>query len=355
MKKILGGFCIILLLLTGFLLWNQFHNQTPNSVEEKNAYILKGYTEEEKNKIETLSPENQAYLLEEDYQSSILTYFETPNFDETKLKDYIHFSKLYGLSQDDIVFIVNHQYNDLEKYDVKTVALMHETYYIHEFLERYLNYSNIHPTEQIESVVANVNSNLDYAFYTQDYAVDFDKQYLILVNKYYKLSSDYTPSNLVTIASQYGRNLSLESTVYEQYQLMWNAAKKEGLTLYIRSPYRSYATQQRLYNNYVAQDGKVAADTYSARAGYSEHQTGLAFDVTSPTTNFDTFPNSKEFKWLLEHAHEYGFILRYPKGKEYITGYMYEPWHYRYVGVDAATIIHDTGLTFEEYYAYYVR
>ncbi len=339
----------------GFILWEQNLKKVSNQPEEKNPYLQKGYTKEEIKRIETLNTENQSYLLKEDYQIHLIDYLDTIEFDEAKLKDYIQFSKLYNLSIQDIVYIVNHHYDDIDVYDEKTVSLMHESYYIHAYLDRYLRYSNIHSAKDMKAVIIDVNSNLDYAFYTQDYTVDLEKQYLILVNKYYKLTSDYVPSNLVTIEAKYGRTLLLEGTVYEQYKLMWNAANEEGLSLYIRSPYRSYATQQRLYNDYVAQDGKEAADTYSARPGYSEHQTGLAFDVTSPTTNFDTFSNSREFKWLLEHAHEYGFILRYPEGKEKITGYIYEPWHYRYVGKEAATIIHETGMTLEEYYAYYVR
>ncbi len=349
MKKVLGLLCIIFITLTVFLVWKQ------NKSEPKNPYLEKGYTEEEVRKIETLNEANQSYLLETDYQSNILEYLSATDFKEENLKEYIRLGLLYGLSIEDTMYIVNHQYNDIETYDAKTVAFMHEPYYIHEYLERYLNYSNNHQDFETSSVITNVNSNLDYAFYTQDYTVDLDKRYLILVNKYYKLSSDYVPDNLVTIEAKYGKSLSLESTVYEQYKLMWNAAKQEGLNLYICSPYRSYSTQLGLYNNYVAQDGKVAADTYSARAGYSEHQTGLAFDVITPTSTLATFQYTKEFEWIKVHAHEYGFILRYPEGKEYLTGYVYEPWHYRYVGVDVATKIYETGLTYEEYYAYYVR
>ena len=98
--------------------------------------------------------------------------------------------------------------------------------------------------------------------------------------------------------------------------------------------------------SYCAEDGRAAADTYSARPGHSEHQTGLAIDLNDVTDNFG---NSREGKWVAAHCHEYGFIIRYPKGKQKITGYMYEPWHVRYVGVKLATKIHDSGLTLEEY------
>ena len=349
MKK----FIIILglLFILGFLLFIYNHKIT----KEKpiNPYLAKGYSQEVVKQIEMLSDENQYYLLTEDYIDNLENYFSVETFDEVHLKEYITFSTTYELSLKDTVFIVNHGFKT-DHYDQITLDMMHSTYYIHEYLERYRNY-HLKKQISIAEVITAVNSNLDYDFYTQDYVVDFKNPYLVLVNKYYKLPSDYVPSNLVTIESKYGKSLPLESTVYEQYKLMWNAAKEQGLSLYIRSPYRSYQTQNRLYNDYVARDGKKAADTYSARPGYSEHQTGLAFDVTSPTTDFDTFRYSKEFTWLVEHAHEYGFILRYPEGKEYITGYIYEPWHYRYVGVEVATKMKETGLTYEEYYAYYVN
>ena len=355
MKKILIIISIITVFFLASITWIKFFQKEPN------PYIEKGYTEQEVVRIDALSEENKAYLLEVDYQENLLDYLDASDMHEEHLKDYILFKQWYGLGLEETIYIVNHGYHNASSYDENTVALMHGTYYIHEYLDRYLAYENSMTIafnsmeEKRDYVITAVNSNLDYAFYTLDHDVDLEKNYLILVNKYYKLDSNYVPDNMVTIESNYGVSQLLESTVYEQYKLMWNAAKEEGLKLYIRSPYRSYTTQQTLYNRYVASDGKAAADTYSARAGYSEHQTGLAFDVTSPSTNFDTFEYSKEFAWLQENAHQYGFILRYPKGKEYITGYIYEPWHYRYVGVDAATTIYETGLTYEEYYAYYVR
>jgi hypothetical protein len=129
---------------------------------------------------------------------------------------------------------------------------------------------------------------------------------------------------------------------------MQTAATAAGAGLAIGSTYRSYATQQTLYAQYVIRDGKDAADRYSARAGYSEHQSGLVIDF-SPID--EAFRNSKQYVWLVQNAHKYGFVLRYPDGKEDVTGYMYEPWHWRYVGVTVATDMHDKGIaTLEDYY-----
>ena len=117
------------------------------------------------------------------------------------------------------------------------------------------------------------------------------------------------------------------------------------------SSYRSYQYQYNLYNRYVNTDGIEAADTYSARPGYSEHQTGLAVDVYNGKEDFTNFEKTKEYNWMQDNAYKFGFILRFPKDKVLETGYQYESWHYRYVGKEIAKYIHDNNLCFEEYYA----
>ena len=156
--------------------------------------------------------------------------------------------------------------------------------------------------------------------------------------------------------SSYGT--SLTSTTKNAFNKMQAAAKLDGINIYIASGFRSYQTQNRLYNNYVARDGKAKADTYSARPGHSEHQSGLAFDICSHdldgqnaciNSNFD---NTDQAKWLAQNAYKYGFILRYPKGKTNETGYKYESWHFRYVGTDLSTKLYNNGdwLTMENYF-----
>ena len=132
-------------------------------------------------------------------------------------------------------------------------------------------------------------------------------------------------------------------------------ARKDGMNIRVISAYRSYTYQENLYNNYVKSDGVEMADTYSARAGYSEHQTGLVVDVTRAFDDFNNFENTNEYNWMLENAHNYGFILRYPKNKEKITTYSFEAWHYRYVGIELAQKIKASSLTFDEYYARYLE
>lgn len=179
-----------------------------------------------------------------------------------------------------------------------------------------------------------------------------------LVNKVCGVSKNYKPANLQL--TKYRATDRAEANQYmvdyaaNAMDAMIEAAMAEGYTVLVTTAYRSYSFQSTLYNNYVAKDGQAAADKYSARPGTSEHQTGLAADLTSATVNYKLtkdFGSTQEGQWLDAHAHEYGFILRYTSAGEPITGYMYEPWHFRYVGVDNATYIHEKGITLEEFIA----
>ena len=157
----------------------------------------------------------------------------------------------------------------------------------------------------------------------------------LIANKTYKLTSSY------------GNGITKETTT--AFNKMVDAAKKEGHNVYITSGFRSYKMQTTIYNNYVKTDGKKNADTYSARPGHSEHQTGLAIDINQIK---ESFGYTETGKWVNNNCYKYGFILRYPKGKDKITGYIYEPWHLRYVGVDLATKLYNNGnwITLEEYF-----
>ncbi len=179
-----------------------------------------------------------------------------------------------------------------------------------------------------------------------------------LVNKKNNLSSTYVPEDLVklegipTVLENPEINQLREPAYIALKDLFQAAADEEGYELHARSGYRSYGTQKDLYNSYVKNHGQAAADKYSAKPGQSEHQTGLAMDITCAAMNFqldDTFGDTDEGKWVSENAHRFGFIVRYPKDKEDITGYFYEPWHIRYLGVELATKVYESGLTLEEY------
>ena len=149
--------------------------------------------------------------------------------------------------------------------------------------------------------------------------------------------------------------MKLVKEAKEAFENLASTAKKENLNIIAMSTYRSYDYQVNLYNKYVRSDGKEAADTYSGRPGHSEHQTGLAVDVYNGKISYTSFEKTKEFNWMQEHAHDFGFILRFPKDKVNETGYTYESWHYRYVGIEEAKYIKEHNISFEEYYATIIK
>lgn len=156
---------------------------------------------------------------------------------------------------------------------------------------------------------------------------------ILIVNKTYSLPSSYNPGKI-------------SGEVQKAFDEMKTAALNDGIKLWIQSGFRSYSYQQSIYNNNVSKYGAERTDTFSARPGHSEHQTGLAFDINVVN---DSFAGTPEAIWVAENAHKYGFIVRYPESKQSITGYKYEPWHLRYLGKQTAEAVFDSGLCLEEY------
>ena len=225
-------------------------------------------------------------------------------------------------------------------------------YFNNDYLERYQKYKDNNPDMDIIQIIKNVNMQLDNPHYDYKIPAKNKNTNKILVNKYYYLDEDYIPENLEKISTTYAlSDMHMVKEAKEAFEEMAKAAKKEKLNIIAMSTYRSYEYQVDLYNRYKKQDGEEKADTYSGRPGHSEHQTGLAADVYNGQTNYTSFEKTKEFTWMSNHAHEYGFILRFPKDKEKETGYEYESWHYRYVGKEIATYIKENNISFEEYYA----
>ncbi|UPK44518.1 D-alanyl-D-alanine carboxypeptidase family protein [Paenibacillus pabuli] len=180
----------------------------------------------------------------------------------------------------------------------------------------------------------------------------------VIVNKQRSLPEGYKPDDLVEPNVPFSfdgphekRHMRKEAA--EALEKLFAGAKADDIELRAVSGYRSYERQVSIYNNNVKTKGKEYTDRVSSVPGHSEHQTGLAIDVSSPSVGNaieEVFGTSKEGQWLAEHAAEYGFIIRYPKGEEGITGYVYEPWHIRYVGTDLAPDVVKSGLTLEEYF-----
>ena len=223
-------------------------------------------------------------------------------------------------------------------------------FYKPPFHEDYLIYQKENNLSEKEAITR-VNIGLNKPFYTNAKEINNLDCLTILVNKYRYLPKDYVPNNL-TQTKEYAKSLMrLNIEAYEQFRKMAaDAYKEDSFKLRIVSAYRSYHYQEKLYNNYLKYDSQDKVDTYSARPGFSEHQTGLAIDIDNEILDYNHFHLTMEFTWMQNNAYKYGFILRYPLGKEKITGYKYEPWHYRYVGKKIAQYLHNHDITFDEYY-----
>lgn len=322
---------------------------------EKERLIKIGYSEEEIQNIrEELTSEEIEKLYEYDYLTFLVNLVKVEDYKSENMISYINYiNKIkddYNL--DSVVYLVNNGIDYV--YSEKLVDIVESKYFIKSRIDRYMSYDS----DDINTIITNVNSNLDYEFYTNTQPTDIEKGILLITNKYYYLEENYYYGELVQMDSNYDNQNGnmLNSIAYEAFKKLVDQAESEGYYIRNNSAYRSYETQSNLYNSYKNKNGLTYADKWSARPGFSEHQTGLALDVGVQTKySVGKFETSKEFTWMKENSYKYGFILRYPKGKEYITGYSYEPWHYRYVGVEVATYIYENDITFEEYYAYFVE
>ena len=360
-------FLILLIIVIGIVLYVK--------KDDINTYLLvknSGYSKDtiniiKKNKVNT-------DILKKEYSKTLDKFATTKYFNKKYVNEYIKikyvdkedFAKVVnelldlGYSSDDI----NNLYKKLSDNSLKIIVsnkhidnlvkLISLDYYKDEYLSRYLKYMNSNTNLSVENIVTYVNAGLDNPFYTNTIDVKDPDDIAMIVNKYYKLSNKYVPKDLEVINSKYqwaGRSNRLRKEARIAFEEMCAAAAKENIYIYAGSGYRSFNYQSGLYNAYVKRDGFKAAETYSARPGFSEHQTGLAMDVTNKREFIGK--NSREYPWLINNSYKYGFILRYPEGMDSITGYKYEEWHYRYVGKELAKKVYDSKLTYDEYVARY--
>ena len=332
----------------------------------RNTYISKitGYNKET---VEVFI-ENNIYnqIKEHKYSQTLESILNTEYYNQAYINEYLEITYIEnksflkntsllldkGYTSNDINNIFNKLTEDsinilIENNYIKDITNIISINYFHEdYLERYIKYYE-NENLDIETILTYVNIGLDNKYYTNVIDIEDQENNLVLVNKYHKLKNDYVPSDLQAVS--YGRG-SLKKEAKIAFDKMCEAARKEHIYISGGSGYRSYNYQLNLYNTYVAQDGKNEADTYSARAGHSEHQTGLAMDILNGRGNYIE-KSDKEYTWLINNSYKYGFILRYLEGKENITGYIYEPWHYRYIGIELATELTELGITYEEYIA----
>ena len=250
------------------------------------------------------------------------------------------------------------------KYDKNIINYISLNYFKEENLDRYIKYDfidtkSVYDTTILkekynyEDTVTFVNAYLDKDYYSNDIPLSKDEasKLDVIVNKYYKLDKDYEPEDLTVINSKFASGTQkLRKEAAGKFEEMASDMLKENLKIYAGSTYRSYSYQEGLYNRYVKKDGFKEAETYSARAGYSEHQLGLAVDIVNGKWNYLS-EGDKEYTWLINNSYKYGFILRYPHESEYITGYVFEDWHFRYLGIELATKVYESKLTYDEYIA----
>ena len=298
--------------------YNINYQDLDNFIDLVNNLATIGYNASDINAIfANINPSNINIIINNTYDTYLGEYIKLDYFNEEKLDRYIKFSNNQEKLNYSIFFDNNTTFNALD-------------------------------------IVTLVNANLDKEYYSNDLILTDEESNKTdaIVNKYYQLEEDFEPNNLTPIDSKYARNDSqlLQKEATEAFNQMCSDAKLENISLYSGSAYRSYEYQNTIYNDYIKKDGLTAAETYSARPGYSEHQLGLAVDIMNGNWSYVSKDNI-EYSWLQANSYKYGFILRYPENKEYITGYMFEPWHYRYLGKELATKVYNSGLTYDEYVA----
>ncbi|MDO4467841.1 MAG: M15 family metallopeptidase [Bacillota bacterium] len=229
-----------------------------------------------------------------------------------------------------------------------------------EMQERVEAYLDENPNLSEEEAIRCVKMNMDLEPYSETTIIDDDSNPALLLNKFNALPEGYKPDDLVDIKYACTQGVDYSCTTMEEVQLRkvaakayeeWvEAAEEEGIDIVAIAAYRTYEYQRDLYNYYEQAEGKAYADAYYARPGQSEHNSGLAVDITFNGYNFNEIENYEGYDWILNNAHKFGWILRYPEEKVDITRYGYESWHFRYVGVDVATLCYENNWCLEEYY-----
>ena len=310
-----------------------------------------GYSDEEIQLISKLKYEDSR-LFYKSYNKKLLDLIQDKRFINDKCGTYLMYYREYN--KDTLFNLVNNDF--LTKDNHKLIrSLFNNDYFIESNISKYIEYQD--DFNSIDELISYVNVGAYRKPYEEYVNSDLSDPLFVIGNKWNYLG-DYEPDDLVVIDKKYGvpsYDQPLRKVCYDAYLKMYEDALKDGVSMYITSAYRSHDYQVKIYGGYLARDPQEVVDTYSSRPGYSDHQTGLACDILSVGFNFDTFEASKAFTWLSENAYKYGFIMRYPKDKVNLTGYMYESWHYRYVGEEAAKYIYDHKLCYEEYYAYFVE
>lgn len=272
------------------------------------------------------------------YEFYIPSFKESYNEQSRKLEELHYSSKeieiiISKVSIDNINYLIE---NKINKSPV--IKIVNEKYYIDTYLQDYITYYNDNQDKEMTDIIAIINT---HSLNTNTEKTDISKNQFTILNKYYNIDSSYpNEEELVTIDSKYHLNkveTKIKKIAYDAFIKMYDDAPVDS-KFKITSAYRNFSTQESLYNYAISQNQST-----TAKQGHSEHQTGYSIDIDKSNT------------WLKENAHKYGFILRYPENKEYLTGYSYNETHYRYCGIECATYIYENNITYEEYYEYFIK
>lgn len=335
-----------------------FVSRPSHNEEEKNIQYSKGaiFVMKELNMYQEIS--------NLDYSKTVEKMLEEKKFQEKHLKSYLEitykekkdFSTLVNnfLDKNYTSLEINNIFEYLNEKNITKLTSLDYTNLGDYFkvsnmevdkISRYNNYKEEKKLD-IQTAVTRVNVGLDLEFYEEVITIPNPDSVTLLINKYRALPNDWEPKDLVSLSTS--SNYKMRKEAAEHFESMIAGALLDNVKILPYSPYRGKDRQVILYNNYVTRDGKKAADTYSARPRHSEHETGLTVDVRSPELNDNL--NKNAYAWVKENAYKYGYIVRYPEDSTFITGYIPEPWHLRYIGIEAATAMHGKNITFDEYY-----
>ncbi len=330
-----------------------------------------GYSEVASNRI--LFSKNKQKVMSIGENKTLNLAFESDDFNEKYFQNYAKIKYIeqdhliqninqllkVGYSNQDINIILSHGTSE----SVEAFAKRDKVHYLEEFFsydfaklenyDRYVQYSDETGEDELETIIYvnldNDQVDYDYSELVSKFSLD------MLVNKHHRLDENFAPSDLTVIEEEYASEADMQCSrlALNAFKEMYRAAEAEGYQLVINSAYRSYQDQVDLVNFYFDAYGQEYVDKYVAKPGYSEHQTGLAFDIGS--RNSRTFANSKEFVWMKDNAYKYGFIMRFDERYEDLTGFRKEPWHYRYVGKDIAKYVYEhNNMSLEEYYVLFL-
>ncbi len=331
-KKIIFLTFVLIIMICSFTYFYKKNNIAYNS---KVVSLMKKYNIYNEINKNNYSKTLEIALESGEFQEQYATIYQEIDYIERKnfIKDVnTLLSNNYSSTEINTIF---QKYNNIKNFEINKV----------NNYEEYQKKNNC----SLEEAVLKVNIGLDHDFYTQINEINNSHEYTVLVNKYHSLGN-YEPTDLKSLS--YDSKYQLREKAADAFEELVASAKLDNLFIRPYSAYRSYDRQELIYNNYVARDGKDEADTYSARPGHSEHQTGLAVDVWSEGYNYI---KDNDAKWLKNNSYKYGFIVRYTKENQPITGYIEEPWHLRYLGKEIATDVVAKNLTYDEYYDLYIK